>query len=111
MRDSCSDLTMGATEWRLSAHCDHAFGLDALSYAAPVPPKPRYAVCDPHDPRKGKLLPDPELGHIVLGEGATITQALKAASAPAGSFVWDRKEARVAYLVPAPNEPRASRRK
>jgi hypothetical protein len=76
-----------------------------------VPVKPRYAVYDPRDPRKGQLLPDPELGHIVLGEGATITQALNAASAPAGSLVWDRKEARVAYLVPAPNEPRASRRK
>ena len=76
-----------------------------------MPPKPRYAVCDPHDPRKGKLLPDPELGQIVLGEGATITEALSAASAPAGSFVWDRKQARVAYLVPAPNEPRAARRK
>ncbi len=76
-----------------------------------MPAKPRYAVCDPRDPRKGKLLPDPELGQIILGEGATITQALKAASAPAGSFVWDRKQARVAYLVPAPKEPGAPRRK
>jgi len=82
-----------------------------LGYAAPVPAKPRYAVWDPRDPRKGKLLADPELGHIILGEGATITQALDAASAPAGSFVWDRKEARVAYLVPGPTEPQASRTK
>jgi len=82
-----------------------------VGYAAAVPPKPRYAVCDPRDPRKGKLLRDPELGEIVLGEGATITQALEAASAPAGSFVWDRKESRVAYVVPAPNEPGASKRK
>jgi hypothetical protein len=72
-----------------------------------VPAKPRYAVYDPRDPRKGTLLPDPELGQIVLGEGATITQALNAASAPAGSFVWDRKEARVAYVVPGPTESRA----
>jgi len=76
-----------------------------------VAAKPRYAVCDPRDPRRGKLLPDPELGHIVLGEGSTITQALSAASAPAGSFVWDRKEARGADRVPEPKEPRASRRK
>jgi hypothetical protein len=82
-----------------------------VRYAAPVPSKPRYAVCDPRDPRKGKLLPDPELNQIVLGEGATITQALQAASAPAGSFVWDRKEARVVYLVPAPKGPSAPGRK
>jgi hypothetical protein len=61
----------------------------------------RYAVYDPSDPRKGKLLPDPELGQILLGEGATITQALSAAAAPPGSVVWDRKERRVAYMVPA----------
>ena len=67
-----------------------------------MPPRPRYAVYDPRDPRKGKLLPDPELGQIVLGEGATITAALHAASAPAGSLVWDRKEARAAYVVPTP---------
>ena len=60
----------------------------------------RYAVYDPADPRKGKLLPDPELGQILLGEGMTITQALSAAAAPAGSVVWDRKERRVAYIVP-----------
>lgn len=65
-----------------------------------MPPKPRYAVYDPRDPRKGKLLPDPELGQIVLGEGATITLALSVAAAPAGSLVWDRKEARTAYVVP-----------
>jgi hypothetical protein len=76
-----------------------------------VPSKPRYAVWDPRDPRKGRLLPDPELGQIILGEGATITHALNAASAPAGSLVWDRKEARVAYLVPEPPEPPASRMK
>lgn len=64
-------------------------------------PSKRYAVYDPSDPRKGKLLPDPELGQILLGEGATITQALSAAAAPAGSVVWDRKERRVAYIVPA----------
>jgi hypothetical protein len=80
-----------------------------------VAPKPRYAVYDPHDLRKGTLLPDPELGQIVLGEGATITHALSAASAPAGSLVWDRKESRVAYVVPAaaavpaPTTPRAKR--
>lgn len=61
----------------------------------------RYAVYDPNDPRRGKLLPDPALGHIILGEGETITKALQAASAPAGGVVWDRKEARVAYVVPA----------
>jgi hypothetical protein len=76
-----------------------------------VPPKQRYAVCDPRDPRRGKLLPDPELKHIVLGEGATITEALEAASAPAGAFVWDRKDGRIAYVVPEPNERGASRTK
>jgi hypothetical protein len=61
----------------------------------------RYAVYDPRDPRKGKLLPDPTLGEIVLGVGDTITKALNAAAAPPpGSVVWDRKEGRVAYLVP-----------
>jgi hypothetical protein len=64
----------------------------------------RYAVYDPGDPRKGKLLPDAELGQILLGEGATITQALNAAAAPAGSVVWDRREHRVAYIVPAKSE-------
>src|SRR5436190_244932 len=39
----------------------------------------RYAVYDPRDPRKGKLLPDPALGQIILGEGNTITKALQAA--------------------------------
>jgi hypothetical protein len=62
----------------------------------------RYAVYDPRDPRKGKLLPDPALGQIILGEGETITKALEAASPPPGSIVWDRKEARVAYVVPQP---------
>lgn len=70
----------------------------------------RYVVYDPQDPRKGKLLPDAELGQIVLGEGATITKALSAAaSAPAGSLVWDRKEARVAYVVPAPDQARVAK--
>jgi hypothetical protein len=44
------------------------------------------------------------LGQIVLGEGATITKALTAATALAplasGSVVWDRNDARVAYRVP-----------
>ena len=60
----------------------------------------RYAVYDPNDPRKGKILPDPTLGQIILGEGETITKALQAAAAPTGAVVWDRKEARVAYVVP-----------
>jgi hypothetical protein len=60
----------------------------------------RYAVYDPNDPRKGKLLADPALGQIILGEGETITKALQAAKAPAGAVVWDRKETRVAYVVP-----------
>jgi hypothetical protein len=61
----------------------------------------RYVVYDPKDPRKGSVLPDPELGEIVLGEGRTITQALSAASAPpTGSVVWDRQQRRVAYMVP-----------
>jgi len=34
----------------------------------------RYAVYDPRDPRKGKLLPDAALGQIILGEGETITK-------------------------------------
>ena len=61
----------------------------------------RYAVYDPNDPRKGKILPDPTLGQIILGEAETITKALRACAAPAGAVVWDRKEARVAYVVPA----------
>jgi len=61
----------------------------------------RYAVYDPNDPRKGKLLPDATLGQIILAEGDTITKALRAAMPPAGAIVWDRKEARVAYVVPA----------
>ena len=64
----------------------------------------RYVVYDPKDPRKGQTLADPELGQIVLSEGITITKALAAATASAplsaGSVVWDRKEARVAYRVP-----------
>lgn len=62
----------------------------------------RYAVYDPRDPRKGKLLPDPALGQIILGEGETITKALNAAAPPPGAVVWDRKEARIAYVVPEP---------
>jgi hypothetical protein len=61
---------------------------------------PRYVVYDPEDPRKGKVLPDPTLGQIILAEGETITKALSAASAPPGAVVWDRKEARIAYVVP-----------
>ncbi len=64
----------------------------------------RYVVYDPKDPKKGQLLADPVLGQIVLGEGATITKALAAASAKAklasGSVVWDREQTRVAYRVP-----------
>jgi hypothetical protein len=64
----------------------------------------RYAVYDPKDPRKGQLIADPLLGQIVLGEGATITKALAAATAnaplAAGAVVWDRNESRVAYRVP-----------
>jgi len=60
----------------------------------------RYAVYDPNDPRRGKLLPDAALGQIILAEGVTITKALQAAAAPAGAVVWDRKEGRVAYVVP-----------
>ena len=60
----------------------------------------RYAVYDPRDPRKGKLLPDPALGQIILGEGETITKALQAATPPPGAVVWDRKEGRIAYTVP-----------
>lgn len=61
----------------------------------------RYAVYDPNDPRRGTVLPDTALGQIILGEGETITKALQAASAPAGAVVWDRKESRVAYVVPS----------
>jgi hypothetical protein len=62
----------------------------------------RYVVYDPQDARKGKVLPDAKLGQIVLGEGATITKALGAACRPPpGSIVWDRREARIAYVVPA----------
>jgi len=60
----------------------------------------RYVVYDPQDPRKGKLLPDPALGQIILAEGDTITKALSAAAAPPGAVVWDRKQARIAYVVP-----------
>lgn len=60
----------------------------------------RYAVYDPNDPRRGKILPDATLGQIILAQGATITKALDAASAPPGAVVWDRKEARIAYVVP-----------
>jgi len=60
----------------------------------------RYAVYDPRDPRRGKLLPDPALCQIILGEGETITKALLAAKPPPGAVVWDRKENRVAYTVP-----------
>jgi hypothetical protein len=60
----------------------------------------RYVVYDPQDPRRGSLLPDPTLGQIILGEGETITKALGAAAAPPGAVVWDRKEQRVAYVVP-----------
>jgi hypothetical protein len=64
----------------------------------------RYVVYDPKDRRKGQLIQDPVLGQIVLGEGATITKALAAASASAqltsGAVVWDRTESRVAYRVP-----------
>jgi hypothetical protein len=65
----------------------------------------RYAVYDPQDPRKGKLLPDANLGEIVLGEGATITKALDAARPPPGAIVWDRREARIAYVVPGDVRP------
>ena len=60
----------------------------------------RYAVYDPHDPRKGKILPNPTLGQIILGEAETITKALQVAAAPPRAIVWDRKEARIAYVVP-----------
>jgi hypothetical protein len=60
----------------------------------------RYAVYHPDDPRKGKLLPDPELGQIILGEGNTITKALDAAKPTSGAMVWDREQKRVAYTVP-----------
>lgn len=57
-------------------------------------------VYDPKDARRGSVLPDATLGQIILGEGDTITKALNAAAAPAGSVVWDRKEGRIAYVVP-----------
>jgi hypothetical protein len=60
----------------------------------------RYVVYDPNDARRGSVLPDATLGQIILGEGDTITKALNVAKAPAGSVVWDRKEARIAYVVP-----------
>jgi hypothetical protein len=60
----------------------------------------RYVVYDPKDPRRGRLLADPVLGQIILGEGNTITKALQAASAPSGSIVWDRQSRRIAYTVP-----------
>jgi hypothetical protein len=62
---------------------------------------PRYVVYDPADPRKGKVMLDATLGQIILAEGDTITKALSAASPPPGAVVWDRKEARIAYVVPA----------
>ena len=65
----------------------------------------RYAVYDPQDPRKGKLLPDPKLGQIILGEGDTITKALSVASAGPGCVVWDRLQARIAYVVPDASKP------
>ena len=37
---------------------------------------------------------------ILVKEGDTITKALNAASPRAGSVVWDRKQARIAYVVP-----------
>jgi len=61
----------------------------------------RYVAYDPNDPRKGSILADPELGQIILGEGKTITDVLKAVDpAPQGAVVWDRTERRVAYTVP-----------
>jgi hypothetical protein len=60
----------------------------------------RYVVYDPNDVRRGSVLPDATLGQIILGEGDTITKALSIAKAPAGSVVWDRKEGRIAYVVP-----------
>ena len=64
----------------------------------------RYVVYDPKDPRKGRVIVDPVLSQIILGEGITITKALAAATATAplgsGSVVWDREQARVAYRVP-----------
>ena len=60
----------------------------------------RYVVYDPKDPRRGSVLPDPALGQIILGEADTITKALNAASPPPGAVVWDRKESRIAYVVP-----------
>jgi hypothetical protein len=60
----------------------------------------RYVVYDPSDARRGSVLPDATLGQIILGEGDTITKALSVAKAPAGSVVWDRKEGRIAYVVP-----------
>ena len=64
----------------------------------------RYVVYDPKDPRKGRIIVDPVLAQIILGEGIKITKALAAATANAplasGSVVWDREQARVAYRVP-----------
>jgi hypothetical protein len=61
----------------------------------------RYVVYDPKDPRKGTVLLDPALREIILGEGKTISLALLAAgSAPPGAVVWDRREKRVAYVIP-----------
>jgi hypothetical protein len=60
----------------------------------------RYVVYDPKDARRGSVLPDATLRQIILGEGDTITKALGAAAAPAGSVVWDRKERRIVYVVP-----------
>lgn len=66
----------------------------------------RYVVYDPKDPRKGSILADPSLGQIILGEGKTITDALRAVTqAPPGAVVWDRIEQRVAYTVPERRAP------
>ena len=46
-------------------------------------------------------LPGLGTGLVGLTEGETITKALAGAAAPPGSVVWDRKEARVAYVVPS----------
>ena len=64
----------------------------------------RYAVYDPKDPRKGRIIADAVLGQLILGEGTTITKALAAATTNAqlssGTVVWDREQSRVAYRVP-----------
>jgi hypothetical protein len=61
----------------------------------------RYVAYDPKDPRKGSILADPSLGQIILAEGKTITDVLRAVpQARHGTVVWDRIEQRVAYTVP-----------